>query len=224
MWKEMCKEKLGITNEEEAEEMRQQRRMQPGEFKSLIKRRINLRKAIFQSFHREFLQYYALSCFSEDPQNILMWGHYADKYKGCVIGFDSTQFSKWHKVDYQPKRVSMLDFSDEDGKKSYEATKTTKAEEWHYEREWRLISHISNLGARGGLLVKDFEPSSAIKEIIVGLRADNRLRQLVLHFKAKESPNCELKYLAMLPGDFALKIDSPEEMIANKIFSSGTHP
>jgi hypothetical protein len=82
-------------------------------------------------------------CLSADPQNILMWGHYADCHKGCCLEFStkSEVFRRADKIVYSKKypAVRLVDWM---GVKNSEMHSQfgilTKSEHWAYEQEWRL--------------------------------------------------------------------------------------
>lgn len=50
----------------------------------------------------EFMETRGVSCFSEVNDGLLMWAHYADKYCGICLEFDTDNelFKKAKKVDY----------------------------------------------------------------------------------------------------------------------------
>ena len=57
-------------------------------------------------------QTYGISCFSEQPANLLLWAHYADAHAGLVVGFDTThpEFSKLGRIfpiEYRATRPTL---------------------------------------------------------------------------------------------------------------------
>ena len=94
-----------------------------------------------------------LFCVSETPDSILMWSHYADSHKGFCVAYGrrpSTMLDQIAKqVHYSNDYPS---FTYEDFEK-YTATDMehlwlTKAQQWSYEREWRLIHPTGNVSVR----------------------------------------------------------------------------
>lgn len=101
---------------------------------------------------------FTVTCFSKNPDNILMWSHYSNKHKGFCVEYD---LKKMKSVDarlmlfpvlYSNKRpiipTSLIDFSDlnnvkinTDSKAMIDMVLTllTKSDAWGYEEEWRII-------------------------------------------------------------------------------------
>ena len=107
--------------------------------------------ANFWRLHREQIsKEYGVLCLAEEPDNILMWSHYADGHKGFVVGFntDYPPFKReplW-KVVYQAERVKMDLTLRPGGPEHLESTKAvirTKSLGWKYENEWRLVYRLS---------------------------------------------------------------------------------
>jgi hypothetical protein len=108
-------------------------------------------------------------CLSEDPLNLLMWGHYCNAHQGAVVEFDvtheffsgSTTEAGFHqyfrKVEYSEQRPSLshahfqknkMGFLNDHGSGWLELLRTehpllfTKSPDWAYEREWRLVRQL----------------------------------------------------------------------------------
>ena len=106
-------------------------------------------------------------CLSEDPQNVLMWSHYADNHAGVCFGFEASPsnpfFGRAQQVLYSqsyPVVNIILDHS----QSYHEKSVLTKADFWAYEKEWRIIEHEKGAG------VYAFA-ASHLEEIIFGLNA-----------------------------------------------------
>lgn len=93
-----------------------------------------------------FSDQWGVLTLTEEPDNLLMWAHYADDHQGFVIEFDGghpffdrrqtdeERFRRLHKVTYsEVRRSSPL--------KEYNAMDALlrKSVEWEYEHEWRMI-------------------------------------------------------------------------------------
>ena len=135
--------------------------------------------------NRIFNDNLGIFCLTEDPTNLLMWAHYADHHRGVVIEFDETHTfliderdrtmicGILEKVNYSDVRPSVfLSLSD--------AIQVfyTKSREWEYEREWRLITPLTDAATKDerpdGLPIALFElPSEAIVGVITGCRIDH---------------------------------------------------
>lgn len=90
-----------------------------------------------------FLSQRGVSCFAEQPDNLLMWSHYAGHHKGFCLEFktESEPFQKIMRVKYSADMpafdlVPML--CDQNFDQILELF-CTKAIDWQYEREWRAI-------------------------------------------------------------------------------------
>lgn len=86
-----------------------------------------------------------VACFTERYDDLLMWSHYADGHRGFCLAFatDSLPFSRALQVKYSPvvprlPAVRALQLAVDES--LVEALMLTKAEQWSYEREWRLIA------------------------------------------------------------------------------------
>lgn len=85
------------------------------------------------------------TCFSCSYDNILMWAHYADKGNGICIRYNIDRISKKHQdrilpVLYDEKRIDVTEVVKK-GPKQNDLIQPmiTKAKEWDYEEEWRIL-------------------------------------------------------------------------------------
>lgn len=100
-----------------------------------------------------------VACFTELPDNILMWSHYADNHQGICLeyrvsypepknDFDRCRDAYFHinthpvvytdsMADYSYKLFSDAEFSIRD----MIVAACTKSRSWEYEKEWRLINN-----------------------------------------------------------------------------------
>ena len=115
----------------------------------------------FQDEPRQWmLEKYAVCCFSTVPDDILMWSHYADGHRGFCLKFVNQlpghQFYLKRRAGdpafpLSPRMAPIqIQYSDEypvfkalsDPAEDEEAERRcflTKAKQWEYEREWRII-------------------------------------------------------------------------------------
>ena len=96
----------------------------------------------FEVTVNQFLKERGVTCFSEQNDNLLMWGHYGGRYKGICLEF-STKFEPFLKIqkvnyakslpafDLSPLLLEKIDVPIE--------LFCTKSEDWAYEKEWRII-------------------------------------------------------------------------------------
>ncbi len=126
-----------------------------------------------------------ICCFSERWDAILMWSHYADKHRGICLGYNARDLIG--KAGYvfgkiRPEKSSpSLDFK----KMSHDAGQDefipnyifTKAADWAYEKEWRLV-----IFDKGGQLI---ESPMRLQTVIFGIRTapddEQNIKKLLNH-------------------------------------------
>jgi len=95
----------------------------------------------------DFLETKGISCFSETPNNLLMWSHYADKQSGFCLEFNTNldPLTKAYKVEY------VTDFPEltiseifKDFNEMITKLFCTKSKDWSYEKEWRCLHTVVN--------------------------------------------------------------------------------
>ena len=117
----------------------------------------------------------SIVCFTAIPNNILMWAHYADSFKGFCLGFsgkdDETDLGKLgiYKVNYQQKYCEK-DFAKIWHKDGLANIIWTKYKAWEYETEYRLVMLQENQ-------LVDYP--GTLNRIIFGFRASNEDIRLV---------------------------------------------
>lgn len=134
---------------------------------------------------------YRVYCLSSEPDNFLMWAHYANHHKGLCFGFKSTSkvFSEALEVTYS-ELYPQLDPSENNENKFFRDALLTKAKAWSYENEFRLIAKESESESfftlQNGYL--SFNPED-LASVIVGcstLEEDILILKEIL--KDRESP------------------------------------
>lgn len=85
---------------------------------------------------------FRISCFSESPNSILMWSHYANQHQGFCIGYDTSEIEeeitkKIYPVFYHETFFQLIENGDLNDKIF---NSLIKFKDWKYENEWRLIS------------------------------------------------------------------------------------
>jgi len=113
-------------------------------------------------------------CFCESYKDILMWGHYGESHRGVCIEFDCAEglrtFGLCLKVRYD-NTMPVLDYPEKSPKDLFNPI-VRKAEQWRYEREWRIAI------PSGAHQYLDF-PSSSVKTIIYGCETNDNTRKLI---------------------------------------------
>jgi len=96
-----------------------------------------------QELTERFLNERGVACFTEAPDNLLMWSHYADGGRGMCLGFSTNEklFEKARKVTYSSS-IPSLELETILCDKQYDTLielYRTKSSHWSYEQEWRVI-------------------------------------------------------------------------------------
>ena len=141
---------------------------------------------------------------SQIKDNILMWSHYANQHKGFCIGFVRKNdnllgdITNTQPVEYDCNYPE-VDPLDENG--NYDHTMFTKmlftkAKDWEYEKEWRLVY---DEGDREEPLPAD------ISSIIFGLRMSERHKATIRKILA-DQPNIRYQQAIEVEYQFRLKI------------------
>jgi hypothetical protein len=115
-------------------------------------------------------------CLTPCPTSILMWSHYAENHRGICLEFgtDNALFRMAVEVIYSKEYPVWAPMDFEEQQHRAMEMLLTKAEDWRYENEFRLIS-LHNSEIAGPLRVDDgcfTLPPGALKSVIAGCSAD----------------------------------------------------
>jgi len=150
-------------------------------------------------------------CLTENDMNPLMWAHYGDSSKGCMLGFRhinelSTPFAEAEKVRYSddiPTIGSAVDFylygpTKEQNRETRLAIYHTKSEGWKHEGEWRVICKPKIIDDKKYSDFK-FYPME-LASITFGLKMDGEKKTQLLALADSKYSHCELYELKMING------------------------
>lgn len=137
-------------------------------------------------------------CLSGVHNNLLMWSHYADSHKGCVIGYDLKKclplFERINRVKYDNNYPAYNYLQDQVGPFN---TIYHKSKNWEYENEYRIM------GTPGAVDL----PDEAISAIIFGCKTSKanktRIKNLLSQSKFK---NATIKQATMDQSSYKLNI------------------
>ena len=121
-------------------------------------------------------------CLTKNPDNLLMWAHYADHHRGVVIEFDTAHdffnrrrgphddFRHFRKITYSENRPAVF-LAESDAIDFF----YFKSKEWESEHEWRLIVPLADCSRRIeqplGVPICLFDvPRECINVVIIGCR------------------------------------------------------
>jgi hypothetical protein len=157
---------------------------------------------ISEKFRQNIPNDVAVLCLSEQPDDILLWSHYADSHRGVCFGFsvgDDPLFAQEiAKVTYQnnfpiceyfdqPEDVERIAFS-------------TKSSQWSYEAEWRVIRVDTGPGTY------QFAPGT-LRDVILGSEIDPSDRKSIEEYvSAAPAPPIALWLAERVQGQYALTI------------------
>jgi hypothetical protein len=104
-------------------------------------------EAVKREFAERFGKYWRLVCASLINDSILMWSHYADNHTGLVLEFDTDEppFCQipencWLTIKYSDEKADYVySHKDREFLKKMFAVAATKATDWSYEKEVRII-------------------------------------------------------------------------------------
>lgn len=121
-------------------------------------------------------------CLTEEPDNLLMWPHYASSHEGFVVEFDAhhdyfhsqrspeDEFFRLRRVTYRGARPN-LDLQDANGIDLF----LVKSSGWSYENEWRILRPLAQAERRidvGHYPIDLFSfPRDAVTSVILGARS-----------------------------------------------------
>lgn len=145
---------------------------------------------------------------SELEDNILMWSHYAQQHQGICVEFRRTSSNILGAPDYTlPVRYSIkaptidaISYRTAEPEERNEIELSlvlTKAADWTYEREWRIIKH--------GCANSTQPLGCKIESIILGLRSEEATRQHIQLLAEREG--FKVKRASLKPNEFGLRID-----------------
>ncbi|GAM75657.1 hypothetical protein JCM19241_3569 [Vibrio ishigakensis] len=150
-------------------------------------------------------------CLTENEMNTLMWAHYGDSSRGCMLGFRhieelSTPFAAAEKVRYSddvPVIGSAVDFylygpTRDQNRETRLAIYHTKTKDWEYEKEWRVI-YKNKAKTDKKYTDYKFYPSE-LESITFGLKIDAEKKAKILDLIASNYSHCDLYELKMTYG------------------------
>lgn len=152
------------------------------------------------TFYNEIIKQeikFKIACFSESPNCILMWSHYANQHQGFCIGYDTSKIEneiikKIYPVFYHETFFQLIEDEDLNDKKF---NSLIKFKDWRYEKEWRLISDEK---------VLSLKPS----KIYLGIKFNDEYVDLFKDIASEK--NCKLYKMKMNYSEYALECDEIE--------------
>ena len=194
-------------------------------------------RTVFQSR----LMAYGLVSFTETPDNLLMWSHYANQHQGLVIGFDPNHpwFHQGDDVEQHVGVLSRVLYRKRrlDGLTSLSSSINEvffhKSDEWIYEKEHRMVFFLAD-HQNGDVTKKEPKnmvvmPSDSIKSITFGCRMtvgdvdkivkllskDLSLSHVQLFYSCLSNAGYEIERKTFGKADFSKKINRHRKVYRN---------
>lgn len=154
---------------------------------------------------------------TENPNNQLMWSHYADSHQGFVLGFNADhkyfhqqrsevdEFGYLRKVEYRENRPScpMIELTGTD-------VFLVKSLQWKYEEEWRVIRPLRDADE---MIMKEpypiflFSfPPEVIREVILGHKMPAEKKTEITSFVRSNFDSVKLFQVEIDSQSFGLKL------------------
>lgn len=150
-----------------------------------------LLRRVNQALEREYFGKKGILCFSDNWKSPVMWAHYADKHKGVCLGIDAGEMngeSLAQPVSYSAARLQFKLDQTKDlmgiDEQYVRALLYTKAQQWSYEREYRVVASLEVQDEKTGYYYADFGAQLQLREVIIGARNDipvGQMAKLVRH-------------------------------------------
>ena len=153
--------------------------------------RYRIDSAIYSLFEKTGVGILSLS---QVKDNILMWSHYCQDHKGFVVGFDISHkffdrrsgnnniINNLRQVNYYERRhfQHITGYSDIDN--FFNSLLFTKSINWEYEEEWRMVVPGIFGMTQYGIPGLDAVQVEAVKEIYIGVKAEQELKDCAIYF------------------------------------------
>jgi hypothetical protein len=149
---------------------------------------IKVAQKVFEVAHEVFLKNSGICCFSEINDNLLMWAHYCEGYRGFCLEFrtEYEPFLRLHQVQYIDafKRIDFVNQLLSENGEFITDLYCTKSKNWDYEKEWRIIHHNAKTEYR--------YVQECLKAIYFGPKIENEYKKNLCSILKRQNPKVEL--------------------------------
>jgi hypothetical protein len=139
--------------------------------------------------------------FSATVRNILLWSHYTAGHTGLCLKFIATNYTPFFglalPVTYTQTYPEINVLSPPD--KQNEAFLLSKAEDWSYEEEWRIIDYDHGAGDK-------VFPAELLVGVVLGARMPQDDKRTVAQWAKKSRSPIEILQAYPAKGGFSLEI------------------
>lgn len=144
--------------------------------------------------------------FSATDRNILLWSHYAAGHTGICLKFVATDYTPFfglaQPVDYIPD-CPEIDLLSHTPDQQIQAFLLTKAIDWKYEEEWRIIDHDEGAGNK-------VFPEELLVGVTFGARMDPEDKEAIAEWVSGRKTPVQLSQASLGSGSFSLEIEPYE--------------
>lgn len=144
-----------------------------------------------------------VACFSEVPDSILMWSHYAESHSGVCVEFDHADsksvIARALPVRYASTYAPAKAFGDSQ-ERQVELFLLTKSVCWSYEREWRICEF------RGPGVQR--LPANAIRSIRLGSRIVASDKEMILSWVRQKSAKLQVLQAKKSSREYGLEFEA----------------
>ena len=154
----------------------------PFELMPYLRYRDRQKRKWYLNIRKEMSKKYGLLCFSESLNEPLLWGYYADKHKGIAIGFDILKRDEILDVVYDADPIrKQFDLTNDPriNEKLFLDLAKIKYQEWHYEKEYRVLVKLEECTKIDGHYFIQFKDRLKVKEIVLGCNYDNNKEYVI---------------------------------------------
>ncbi len=156
--------------------------------------------------HDEAVAQLGVVCLSEVPNDLPMWGYYADGHRGVCLRFNTGLLLRSHEWlgCYGPMPVTYentypkINFYRSSPFRRSQSTLATKAVVWSHEREWRIVRH----GGPGLVEI----PEEAIDGVILGCRVSREDQARVRDILGRRNRPVQVLQANLADSEFRLTI------------------
>ncbi|WP_240923611.1 DUF2971 domain-containing protein [Psychromonas sp. SA13A] len=125
-------------------------------------------------------------CLTEEPDNLLMWSHYADSHQGFCVKFDTSNyfFNQKRTMEDDFYHLRKVEYIEQHPTKVIKSNVGVdlllhKSDTWSHEKEWRFCAVLHDSDMLIECADSDIHlfkyPKEIIKEIILGANASEEL-------------------------------------------------
>jgi hypothetical protein len=169
-------------------------------------------EVVRKDFSNDFSRRWRIVCASQVPDSILMWSHYAANHTGVVLEFDTIEqpFCRITNltlpVVYSEKKPDYVHYSKyREFEKTLFTVATTKAADWSYEREVRIIV-AAGTPLRDSLYMP-ISPAS-ITAVLCGCRMPGVMKlEIRAALKQQQLSHVRLVEAVLHPSEYALVLN-----------------